>query len=58
MNKDQVSGRIEEAKGKVKEVTGELLDDPEMEVEGTVQKITGKTRAGFGNLKEDLKDSS
>ena len=55
MNKDQVKGRVEEAKGKVKEVTGKVLDDKGMEVEGNVQKNVGKGRAGFGDLKEDIK---
>ena len=57
MNKDQVKGRVEEAKGKSKEVTGKVLDNKEMEVEGNVQKNVGKGQAGFGNLKEDLKKS-
>ena len=36
MNKDQVKGRVEEAKGKVKvkEAAGVLLDDKGMETEG------------------------
>lgn len=55
MNKDQVKGRVEEAKGKVKEVTGNLLDDASMEVEGNIQKNVGKARAGFGDLKEEIK---
>ena len=55
MNKDQVKGGVKEAKGKVKEVTGKVLDDKGMEVEGNVQKNVGKGRAGFGDLKEDLK---
>jgi len=38
MKKDQIKGRVEEAKGKVKEVTGMILNDDEMELEGNVQK--------------------
>lgn len=34
MNKDQVKVRIEEVKGKAKEVTGKVVDDKTMEVEG------------------------
>ena len=56
MNKDQVEGRAGEAKGKVKEAAGVLLDDKGMEIEGNVQKNVGKAQAGFGNLKEDIKD--
>jgi uncharacterized protein YjbJ (UPF0337 family) len=56
MSKDQVKGRIEEAKGTVKEVVGKILDDKDLEVEGNVQKNVGKVQAGFGDLKEDVKD--
>jgi uncharacterized protein YjbJ (UPF0337 family) len=55
MNKDQAKGRIEEAKGTVKEVTGKILDDKDMEVEGNLQKNVGKVQAGFGDIKEDIK---
>ncbi|MDO8940310.1 MAG: CsbD family protein [Methylicorpusculum sp.] len=55
MNKDQAKGRVEEAKGKVKETIGKVLDDKGMEVEGNVQKNVGKGRAGWGDLKDDLK---
>ena len=33
MNKDQVRGRVEEAKGKVKEFAGKIVDDDDMEWE-------------------------
>ena len=50
MNKDQIKGRVEEAKGNVKEVTGKLLDNDDMELEGNLQKNVGKVKAGFGDL--------
>jgi uncharacterized protein YjbJ (UPF0337 family) len=55
MNKDQVKGRVEEAKGKAKEVAGKLMDDEAMEVEGNVQKNVGKAQAGFDDLKKNIK---
>ena len=57
MNKDQIKGCVEEAKGNVKEVTGKLLDNNEMELKGNLQKNAGKAKAGFGDLKEDIKKS-
>jgi uncharacterized protein YjbJ (UPF0337 family) len=56
INKDQVEGRVEEAKGTVKEVTGKVLDDKGMEIEGNIQKNVGKAQAGFGDLKKDVED--
>jgi len=60
MNKDQIKGRAEEVKvkGKVKEVTGVILDDEVMEVEGNVQKKAGKVRSSFGDIKEYIKKNS
>jgi uncharacterized protein YjbJ (UPF0337 family) len=57
MNKDQVKGRAEEAKGKVKEVAGNIVGDDEMELEGNFEKNVGKVKAGFGDLKDDIKKS-
>lgn len=57
MNKDQVKGRIEETKGKAKEVVGKILDNKEMEVKGNIQKNVGKIQAGLGDAKEDIKES-
>jgi uncharacterized protein YjbJ (UPF0337 family) len=55
MNKDQVEGRVGEAKGKVKESTGVILDDKKMKAEGKVQKNVGKVQKGYGDIKEDIK---
>lgn len=55
MNKDQVTGRVEETKGKIKEVVGKILDDKELEVKGNIQKNIGKAQAGLGDAKEDIK---
>ncbi|NMG73982.1 CsbD family protein [Aromatoleum diolicum] len=57
MNKDQVKGRIEEAKGKMKEVVGKVSGDKTLEQKGKIQNISGKVRAGLGDLKEDIKDA-
>ena len=58
MNKDQAKGRVEEAKGKVKEVTGKLVGNDDLELKGKIQKSGGKVQAAYGDLKEDIKDSS
>jgi len=55
MNKEQVKGRYEEAKGKVKEVAGHAVGNDELEVKGKIQKNSGKVEAGIGDLHEDIK---
>lgn len=57
MNKDQVKGRYEEAKGKVKEVAGKAVGNESLEIKGKIQKDAGKVRAGVGDLKEEAKDA-
>jgi len=56
MNKDQVKGRVKEAEGKIKEVTGKLVGNERLEAKGKVQKVLGKAQAKFGDVKQDVKD--
>jgi uncharacterized protein YjbJ (UPF0337 family) len=58
MNKDQVKGRIEQAKGAVKETTGKVVGNKKLETEGQIDKATGKTQATYGDIKEDVKDAA
>ncbi len=58
MNKDQVKGRAEEVKGKMKQATGKAVGDRELEHRGRIQKAGGKIQAGYGDLKKDVKDSA
>jgi uncharacterized protein YjbJ (UPF0337 family) len=58
INKDQVKGRVEEAKGAIKEATGKLVGDKTLEAKGNIQKNRGKVQAKFGDVKQDVKDSS
>ncbi|MEO6696709.1 MAG: CsbD family protein [Gammaproteobacteria bacterium] len=55
MNKDQVKGRIKEAEGNVKEVTGKIVGSKRLEEKGKLRKTVGKVQAGYGDLKDDLK---
>lgn len=55
MNKDQVKGHIEEAKGKVKEVAGKLVGNKELEQEGIIQNAAGQVEAAYGDLKQNIK---
>jgi uncharacterized protein YjbJ (UPF0337 family) len=50
--KDQVEGTFHQVKGKVKEVAGELSDNPKLEAEGTAEKIAGKVQEKIGQVKK------
>jgi uncharacterized protein YjbJ (UPF0337 family) len=55
MNKDQIKGRVEEAKGKLKEAIGVIQGDDALEAEGNIQKNLGKIESEFGDLKHKIK---
>lgn len=57
MNKDQVKGRVEQAKGQTKEAVGKAVGNKELEQEGEIQDAGGKVRTGYGDVKEDIKES-
>ena len=52
--KDQAEGTFHRIKGKIKEVAGELSDNPKLEAEGTVEKITGEVQEKIGQVKQVL----
>jgi len=56
MNKDQVKGRVEQAKGGVKEATGKALDDRDLEARGKADQAAGKVQGTYGDAKEKAKD--
>ncbi|MCA3781033.1 MAG: CsbD family protein [Burkholderia sp.] len=55
MNRDQVKGRIAEAKGKLKEMIGRILGNRTTRMRGTVEQVVGKTQALYGDAKAQLK---
>jgi uncharacterized protein YjbJ (UPF0337 family) len=58
INKDQSSGRVKEAKGKIKEFAGKLVGNEQLEAKGKVQRTLGKAQAKYGDVKHDVKESS
>ena len=51
---DHNKGRLEEAKGTIKETIGTLYGDETLEAEGAIQKNLGKVQAGDGDAKQDF----
>ena len=49
---DQAEGKFHKVKGKIKEIAGELTDDPKLEAEGTNEKRAGKVQEKIGQVKE------
>lgn len=61
VNEDEVKGKIDQASGTVKEMTGRALGDPILEEKGADQRASGKLEAGFGKARrkvgEAIKDA-
>ena len=57
MNRDEIKGKAEKAKGYIKEETGEAINDPELEAEGRGERATGNLREGFGKAKRKVADA-
>lgn len=54
MNRDQVKGRIDNAKGHLKEAAGRASGDTQLESEGKVDKAAGKTQSKIGDAKRKI----
>jgi len=57
MNEDQVRGRIKKVKGELKNVAGKIVGDKKLERKGKIENVSGKVQAGYGDLKEDLRNT-
>jgi len=56
MDREEIKGKAEKAKGYVKDKAGELLNDPELEAEGEIERGTGAVREGFGKAKRKVEE--
>jgi uncharacterized protein YjbJ (UPF0337 family) len=57
MNKDQVKGRVREAKGKVKEIAGKAVGNRRVEAEGDAEQLAGKVQKSYGDAKNEARKS-
>jgi uncharacterized protein YjbJ (UPF0337 family) len=54
MNKDELEGKTEAVKGKVKQAVGDLTDNADMHDEGVADEAAGKTQETFGKAKRKV----
>jgi uncharacterized protein YjbJ (UPF0337 family) len=55
--KKKWEGRADQVGGKVKEVTGKVTGNEDMEAEGKVDQAKGKAKETFGKGKEKVKEA-
>jgi|SoiMethySBSTD1v2_1073268.scaffolds.fasta_scaffold00632_24 uncharacterized protein YjbJ (UPF0337 family) len=48
MNKDEIDGKADQIKGKIKQATGDLTDDQRLHDEGVADEAAGDVQEGFG----------
>ena len=48
MNKDELDGKVEQLKGKMKQATGDLTDNERLHDEGVADEAAGDVQEGFG----------
>ena len=56
MDKKNLEGKLDKAKGKIKEVGGVSTDNRDLEAEGKADQLKGKVKEGLGNLREGIKE--
>lgn len=54
MNKDELKGKMENAKGRVKEAAGALTGDKKTQAEGMAERFKGAVREKVGEIKGDV----
>ncbi len=50
--KDQAAGKLQAVKGKLKEKAGQVTSNPELEDEGTTDRVVGKAREVIGKIEK------
>jgi len=56
MNRDEMKGKVDKAKGYIKEETGELTGNEELEAEGRAERAAGKARETMGKVERKAKN--
>jgi uncharacterized protein YjbJ (UPF0337 family) len=56
MDKKNIEGALDRAKGKIKEVGGVVGNDRDLEGEGKLDQLKGHVKEGVGNLRQGIKD--
>ena len=49
---DQVTGKFHEVKGKVKELAGQIVNNPDLEDEGKAENLGGKFQKKVGQIEK------
>jgi len=54
MNRDEVDGRVDKMKGKVKQAAGDLTDNEQLHDEGVADEAAGDVQEAFGRARRKV----
>lgn len=57
MSDKELDGKLDQAKGKMKEGYGKLTNDQSTEAEGKADQVKGKIKEGLGEAKRKIKNT-
>jgi len=53
-NRDELQGKLDQAKGAAKETVGRAINDRDLESEGNADRAGGKVQEGFGQARRKV----
>ena len=54
MNRDELEGKATALKGRIKQATGDLTQNPDLHDEGVADEVAGKTQDAMGRVKRTV----
>jgi len=57
MNKDELNGKVDRLKGKIKEEVGDATNDQNLHDEGVADQAAGRVEEGFGKARRKVGDA-
>jgi uncharacterized protein YjbJ (UPF0337 family) len=54
MNRDELEGKAKALKGKIKQATGDLTNNPRLHDEGVVDEVAGKAQGAVGRVRRKV----
>jgi uncharacterized protein YjbJ (UPF0337 family) len=54
MNRDELDGKTDQLKGKLKQAAGDLTDDDRLHDEGVADEAAGEVQEGFGRARRKV----
>lgn len=54
MNRDELKGKAESVKGRMKQAAGDLTDDDRLRGEGAADELKGEAKAGYGRARRKV----